>query len=242
MLHWLIPELNNFPRTPDGEREARACFNPVNQTFIVRMYGALIILSGIGVSLGWVIQDRMGDSLKTIISWSSLIVGFNSLWAYFRSLRPIMRHRLQKMGLCPACGYNLKGIASKECPECGAVSDPQSFGETNTHIIDNERVVTKGCTAAAFAVIAILSFVVSLRAFGFPNTLLPSILGWGIFQGLFSMFVAVAFFLFGFAIPLLGYRSDQADRLSRIAIGAGVYLGTLGVGVLAVAVVLNNAF
>jgi predicted RNA-binding Zn-ribbon protein involved in translation (DUF1610 family) len=29
--------------------------------------------------------------------------------------------RRTKLGLCHACGYNLKGVESYQCPECGTV-------------------------------------------------------------------------------------------------------------------------
>jgi predicted RNA-binding Zn-ribbon protein involved in translation (DUF1610 family) len=32
-----------------------------------------------------------------------------------------LEKRREKAGLCHACGYNLKGVPSYQCPECGIV-------------------------------------------------------------------------------------------------------------------------
>jgi hypothetical protein len=42
------------------------------------------------------------------------------LWGMFALPLALRRRRRVKRGLCPACGYDLRGSASQNCPECGA--------------------------------------------------------------------------------------------------------------------------
>jgi hypothetical protein len=41
------------------------------------------------------------------------------LWLLFAAPFAMRRRRRIKRGLCPKCGYDLRGSESKECPECG---------------------------------------------------------------------------------------------------------------------------
>ena len=40
-------------------------------------------------------------------------------WLWFRPIRRIRRRRRSRVGLCPACGYDLRASPGR-CPECGA--------------------------------------------------------------------------------------------------------------------------
>ena len=40
-------------------------------------------------------------------------------WAMFRDYRVHETRRLQDMGLCPRCGYDLRASPGPKCPECG---------------------------------------------------------------------------------------------------------------------------
>jgi hypothetical protein len=42
--------------------------------------------------------------------------------------------------ICPACGYDLRGIASERCPECGAAVDRTSLGVSRIPWIHREKI------------------------------------------------------------------------------------------------------
>jgi predicted RNA-binding Zn-ribbon protein involved in translation (DUF1610 family) len=51
-----------------------------------------------------------------------LLMGMRLCRRAFPKLPPLSQtQRWQEQGLCHACGYNLKGVESYACPECGTV-------------------------------------------------------------------------------------------------------------------------
>ncbi len=48
------------------------------------------------------------------------------LWMLFAAPFALRRRLRRKRGLCPACGYDLRGTASAACPECGSARKRQS--------------------------------------------------------------------------------------------------------------------
>jgi hypothetical protein len=63
---------------------------------------------------------RAGRIVSMLIGGAAALVYM--LRGYQRGLRRILRDRLAEEGtmFCPKCGYCLKGIEAKRCPECGA--------------------------------------------------------------------------------------------------------------------------
>ena len=75
---------------------------------------------------------RLGNSpvetadLIRIPYWlpTGLFAVLPSSW-FVAALRRSRRNRRRRRGLCPTCGYDLRGLTHDRCPECGAPSSPR---------------------------------------------------------------------------------------------------------------------
>ncbi|MCA9273719.1 MAG: hypothetical protein KDA31_11825 [Phycisphaerales bacterium] len=54
--------------------------------------------------------------LLTLLSWSISLISIPK-WTLWHRLTPAQRRRAR--GCCPRCSYNLEGLATPTCPECG---------------------------------------------------------------------------------------------------------------------------
>jgi len=67
--------------------------------------------------------------MQAVLLMLGLAAGFVLLSLVLHGLRKLFMHppefdvarRREMAGLCHACGYNLKGVESYMCPECGVV-------------------------------------------------------------------------------------------------------------------------
>jgi len=60
-----------------------------------------------------------GLILNTLVYSACWYVLMSFLYAWFRSAHRVLMRRNIAQGLCPQCGYNLKGGDSERCSECG---------------------------------------------------------------------------------------------------------------------------
>lgn len=85
----------------------------------------ILVRSGIDTSLTW--PQEYGYPLPRLVPvrviWPGMLVNclFYSTIALVVTTTPAAFRRLtrQKPGLCPECSYDLRGLATKGCPECG---------------------------------------------------------------------------------------------------------------------------
>jgi hypothetical protein len=109
----------DYPRTRGGfawiyrlHGPPRAVIDPAQQAVIRNLW-----------------HDRLGVTLAEAPYWAVLlaVVAPAGLWLG-RAWRGARVRRRRRMGLCPACGYDLRGTPER-CPECGAPgAGPRSQG------------------------------------------------------------------------------------------------------------------
>jgi hypothetical protein len=66
-------------------------------------------------------HDKLDVPLGSAPHWA-LVAGLAvppALWGAVRGRRTLRRRRRSRLGLCVACGYDLRSIAVGRCPECG---------------------------------------------------------------------------------------------------------------------------
>lgn len=142
-LHAVLPELRHLP--PGGQREFMARVAQAEHAGALAV-GALLflgLLPGLLI-LTWRFWQVLGPSgltgrafgiLVTAISWlvaaavaHRLILVGNAWWDR-RRLRSNLRSALLERGIltCVRCGYDLRGVASLQCSECGTPSPVRSY-------------------------------------------------------------------------------------------------------------------
>ena len=70
-------------------------------------------------------------AMLTMAAVSTIVtVAFVAYMVYFARHLSVVRHQLEKVQPCPACGYDLRGQRGtvRSCPECGC--DPARADET----------------------------------------------------------------------------------------------------------------
>ena len=73
-----------------------------------------------GIVLGFFLSGLMSGTgllLGLILCVGSVPV---SVLAGFATYRQTLEIERQRKGLCPRCGYDLRGLNAARCPECGA--------------------------------------------------------------------------------------------------------------------------
>jgi hypothetical protein len=66
-------------------------------------------------------HDKLDVPLRSAPHWA-VVLGLAAppaLWCATRGRRGLRRRRRGRLGLCVACGYDLRNIAAGRCPECG---------------------------------------------------------------------------------------------------------------------------
>ena len=66
-------------------------------------------------------HDKLDVPLRSAPHWA-FVLGLAAppaLWCAARGRRGLRRRRRSRLGLCVACGYDLRNIAVGPCPECG---------------------------------------------------------------------------------------------------------------------------
>jgi hypothetical protein len=75
-----------------------------------------------GVFQSIVFMDRLDDlKIVTLPHWAVVLP--LAIWPVIFFRRVAKLRRRKRMGLCLSCGYDLRGIDSGRCPECGASVD-----------------------------------------------------------------------------------------------------------------------
>ena len=49
----------------------------------------------------------------------SILIAFLMFWENNRKINEFIKWQRPQKGLCPNCGYMMKGLPSATCPECG---------------------------------------------------------------------------------------------------------------------------
>lgn len=70
----------------------------------------------------------LGFFLSGLVSGTGVLLGMAlciasvpvAIWAGFATYRQTLETERQRQGLCPHCGYDLRGLNTARCPECGA--------------------------------------------------------------------------------------------------------------------------
>ena len=76
-----------------------------------------------GLCLGCFLPGNIAILLGMLMVVLSVPVGF---FAGFSTYRQTIETERARQGLCPRCGYDLRGINTERCPECGARVRPRA--------------------------------------------------------------------------------------------------------------------
>lgn len=127
----LLPELSRFP---SATSRRLALHTARGGSLLVQMIPGVVTAATV-VVLILMLNRREGQSGQRVpslgLSWIAVILA--AVWLYgwlevlrirllHDSTRKSLRQRLNRIGLptCVACGFNMKGIATGVCSECGA--------------------------------------------------------------------------------------------------------------------------
>lgn len=140
-----LPELRHFGTKSEQLQAIRTARNnalkskldsmPLMTTFIKRL-----VLASLLVFIVWRVLrfTPLNDNFASfvilpVLAWiGALYVG--AIFAEIRGLRRALRQRLVQMGIpiCIPCGYDLQGLASTRCPECGTYFQPELFRKSES--------------------------------------------------------------------------------------------------------------
>lgn len=102
---------------------AQACFAGVFMGFVLAFFIIGLVGSGNALLLGM------------IIVLATPAAALLAAWNVYRST---LESERQRAGMCPRCGYDLRGIVASRCPECGTEIRPP--GRRDWDPDDNEDV------------------------------------------------------------------------------------------------------
>ena len=88
--------------------------------------------------LGCFLPGDLGILLGMLLAGLSLPVG---VFAGYATYKQTIETERARQGLCPRCGYDLRGINTERCPECGTrlrLPKPWLAGETERHGVEDE--------------------------------------------------------------------------------------------------------
>jgi hypothetical protein len=116
----------SVPTGPGRRTSGAPEINVPDRTRRVDRFAGVTLASGQGQILQprW-FGYRAGPLLpyrKIGIAWPTLIIAsavWPALWSALRVRKNAVRRERRRFGLCPDCGYDLRGT-SRQCPECGA--------------------------------------------------------------------------------------------------------------------------
>ena len=136
------------PRPPEPEGDSEEPEEPEDLGAWVRhaamvaalRTGAQACAAGIfmGIVLGFFLSGLMsglGLLLGLILCVGSVPV---SILAGFATYRQTLESERQRQGLCPRCGYDLRGLNTARCPECGAkLRPPRAWQAQSDRTVDD---------------------------------------------------------------------------------------------------------
>ncbi|GAB5497674.1 MAG: hypothetical protein Phyf2KO_27540 [Phycisphaerales bacterium] len=113
--------VGELPEIPESERSrAIAGFNRTKNRFAQGMYSATPTTTWTFKPLG-TIHDFL--FLLTLIAYLISLTAIPR-WPIWKRITPTQRRRAK--GQCPVCAYELKGLSTTTCPECGNRLDAQA--------------------------------------------------------------------------------------------------------------------
>ncbi len=92
---------------------------------VLLLVGGAIVNVAVAWERNWELHGLIGclDFLPSSYAWPGFAINtlFYAviLWMLFAAPFALRRWRRVKRGLCPACGYDLRGSSADVCPECG---------------------------------------------------------------------------------------------------------------------------
>lgn len=120
-----MPPPQKEPRSEGDEEEQPPALEPRVRHAAINAAlktGALAVIAG--VFMGFVLMCSLGSLMGG--SWAlslglivMIIAGPVALLAAFSTYRQTLEVERHKVGLCPRCGYDLRGSLGIRCPECG---------------------------------------------------------------------------------------------------------------------------
>ncbi len=138
-IWWRILDLRReLDQLPDDETRRRiwAIVEPEGDAQVKKGWAPVltIALAVVVVQLVAVFAFRaVGWRYRGMIQAPFLLIGvllgsFASFCFFRRRYQVLLRREISRAGtpLCLACGYNLTGIESPQCPECGAAVQPRA--------------------------------------------------------------------------------------------------------------------
>jgi predicted nucleic acid-binding Zn ribbon protein len=234
----LIPESRHLPDSAKGREALRNCIAEVNRSPTARTVWLLLALAGAsfcGTLLVWRTHTLAGECARLAILVVASVPGLWGLRLYVASLRRILRETLHQWGICPSCGYDLRGNTSGTCPECG-LAIPALAG-MNTCEDDrssecrvaparrpgrDERLLAWILAGALLAVVWVLCFRLSERMVWSSGAWYASIWGSLLFLSILGLALAALLFFSAFAIHLAVRESPKADWVNRLLIRVAV--------------------
>jgi len=91
------------------------------QACVVGMFMGLVL--GFFLAITGLLSGATALTLGTLIFLAAPPVALLAAWSVYRQATTSER---EKTGLCPTCGYNLRGIVTERCPECGTPTSRRS--------------------------------------------------------------------------------------------------------------------
>ena len=123
-LAWWFPDLTRIESASARRTLWRSAFRPVSDSWA---YRASIILPYTGCLFALLVGPRIVDIwIVVVVAAFLMTLSYPAaLWPVRRRITHNLRRILNERGLptCLKCGYDLTGIESGVCPECGTKID-----------------------------------------------------------------------------------------------------------------------
>jgi hypothetical protein len=112
------------PATRVRQAAVSAAIRAGIQACVVGMFMGLLL--GFFLAITGLLSGATALTLGTLIFLAAPPVALLAAWSVYRQATTAER---EKTGLCPTCGYDLRGIVTERCPECGTPLGRQSDRE-----------------------------------------------------------------------------------------------------------------
>lgn len=123
----LFPELQRFPHAEEASDSLQRARGNRPISLLVLIYFAFVLVGSAAwhfglkpiIRDGFIREVLIQGSLVALIALGAGYVGF-VMWR--RPIRKVLRQDLLALGvpICLECGYDVRGLTSSRCPECGS--------------------------------------------------------------------------------------------------------------------------
>lgn len=247
-----LPELRHLPKGEVGRGLLHECFRMVRSSPTGRRSELLASVGGGFLVATPIVRTFVSPAvfyLLMVVAICVLAIGTRS---FCRLLSLHLREAMLRRGICPCCGYDLRGCASDRCPECGClclIASPAN-GKADDVVVCGGRPSSffgPECLVAwSLAVLAVLVTGLvcqKLATFSQWSGGMRYAAVWGGFllQGMAGWGVAVVLFVAGFGLGLIGRRHAPAS-ISSSLIRAAVYVAAISTVIFMVTMLVGFAF